>query len=60
MIAILGFWESLAGLIAAMAIWAGPREMTPQEELKALILREQHPWRWARKYPAKAVERLFR
>lgn len=55
----IGDWSWLAGVSAIIAAWRrGP--MTPEEELRALVLREQHPIRWAVRYPAKAVERLFR
>jgi hypothetical protein len=58
------FWAWLAQIASGVAVYASQRaghaELTPEEELEALTMREQHPVRWAYKYPAKAVERLFR
>jgi len=55
------FWAWLAQIASGVAVYASQRaNMTPKEELQALVLREQHPVRWAMRHPLRAVERFFR
>lgn len=67
MIAITGIgdWTLLAWISSlattASALLARPRRPHDSNyEIRELILRERHPFRWAVKHPAKAIERLFR
>jgi hypothetical protein len=54
------FYESLARAAMAIAAWASVRaertKATPEQAMKDLTLRLQHPW----KYRAQQVTRLFK
>lgn len=56
-----GFLAWVSGAASAFALWAAGQRSRPKlSEMEALILREQHPWRYAVRFPGKAIERLFR
>lgn len=56
-----GFFAWLSGAASAFALWAAGQRARPKlSEMEALILREQHPWQYAARFPLKAIERLFR